>query len=167
MTAALSKAKVEELIGTLDPVLPHDPPMMWRPACELLQRELNAAAKIDHSLRVVGPTLACAAFLAFEGSRLTLAAAGPLSLIGVCVLTTAFASDAKARRYAAAFIVPLVFWLAALVTYISGYVVLALTTNIAVGYLLEKFYPALEYRDRITFLIAYFGFDTWAPDAAS
>jgi hypothetical protein len=161
------KARLEAIIDSLNPVLANDPPARWRPACETLKGELDAAAKIDHSLRVAGPAVAAAAFLAFEGHRLTLDAIAPLSLIGVCVLAAAFASDARARVSAMAAIVPLMLWLASFVTDISVYVTIAIGINLAIGYLLERLYPALELRERIAFLLDYFGFKLQSANAAA
>jgi hypothetical protein len=161
------KARIEALIDALNPVLANDPPARWRPACEELRRELDRAATIDHSLRVVGPALAVVAFLTLEGHRLTVAALAPLPLIGVCVLAAAFASDARARMSAMTALVPLVLWLVSLVTDINGYVLLAMGINLTIGYLLERIYPALELRERITFMLDYFGFKPQSANAVA
>lgn len=161
------KADIEALIGSLDPVLANDPPARWRPTCETLRRELDAAEKLDHSCRVVGPAIAFVAFVILEREHLTFAAAAPMSLIGVCTLTAAFAPNARARLSALALILPLLIWLGSFIADTHSYAMLAVGIDFALNYLLARFYPALDYRERITFLLKYFGFTTETANVPS
>jgi hypothetical protein len=155
------------LIGSLDLVMPNDPPASWRPACQTLQHELLAAEKIERRLRVAGPAIAAAAFIGFEAQDLPMTATALLGFIGICVVTMTFASDARARLSAAASIAPLVGWLSMLVPNANGYAALGLLLSLGINYLLSRIYPALEHRERIVFLLDYFGFRTENKNVAA
>ena len=49
----------------------------------------------------------------------------------------------------------------------NGYAALGLLLSLGINYLLSRIYPALEHRERIVFLLDYFGFRTEKTNASA
>ena len=49
----------------------------------------------------------------------------------------------------------------------NGYAALGLLLSLGINYLLSRIYPELEHRERIVFLLDYFGFRTEKTNASA
>ena len=150
--------EIASLIDSLNLVEPSDPTTRWRPTLDALWSKLKHAERYQRVLGSLGPSLAVGAFFYFEGSRLDLNQLA-LILTAAAGFAAALHGPTESARQAAAGISGLAMAALHFFHQLNVYFVAAMLVTIAINYVLEKIYPALDRRDRIRALFRYFNFN--------